>query len=67
MKVLCLRDVYEGRGLIGGKEYDVISIEKGWYRVVSELNEDYLFPPQLFKIIEDVETDLKAEDLNLLS
>ena len=27
------------------KEYDVISVEKGWYRIMTELDEDYLFPP----------------------
>lgn len=34
------------------KVYDVISIEHGWYRIVDETNEDYLYPPQFF-----VETD----------
>ena len=27
-----------------GKVYEVMSIEKGWYRIMTELNEDYLFP-----------------------
>ena len=35
------------------KLYDVISIEKGWYRIMTELDEDYLFPPELFDIIEE--------------
>ena len=35
-----------------GKVYDVISIEKGWYRIMTELDEDYLFPPELFEIVE---------------
>ena len=35
-----------------GKIYDVISIEKGWYRIMTELDEDYLFPPELFEIVE---------------
>lgn len=34
------------------KIYDVISIEKGWYRVMTELDEDYLFPPHLFEIVK---------------
>ena len=34
------------------KLYDVISIEKGWYRIMTELDEDYLFPPELFDIAE---------------
>ena len=35
------------------KEYDVISVEKGWFRIKGELEEDYLFPPEVFEIIED--------------
>ena len=35
-----------------GKLYDVISIEKGWYRIMTELDEDYLFPPEQFEIVE---------------
>jgi hypothetical protein len=27
-----------------GKVYEVMPIEKGWYRIMTELNEDYLFP-----------------------
>ena len=38
--------------LLTDKEYEVMSIEKGWYRIIDETNEDYLFPPELFKIIE---------------
>lgn len=35
------------------KKYSVMSIEKGWLRIMTELDEDYLFPPELFEIIED--------------
>lgn len=38
--------------LVKEKIYDVISIENGWYRIMTELDEDYLFPPEQFKIIE---------------
>lgn len=34
------------------KEYEVISTEKGWYRIYTELEEDYLFPPKLFEVTE---------------
>ena len=53
MKVKCLKDVYEGRGLIAGKVYEVLTVERGWYRIVCELDEDYLFPPEIFEIVED--------------
>ena len=35
------------------KEYDVLSVEKGWYRIMSELDEDYLFPPEAFEVVEE--------------
>ena len=31
-----------------GKVYEVISIENGWYRVVDDIGEDYLFSPDEF-------------------
>lgn len=43
----------ESCALIKNKIYEVISVEKGWYRVMSELDEDYLFPPSVFEIYED--------------
>lgn len=38
--------------LINGKSYDVISIEDGWYRIVDETDEDYLYPPEAFDVVE---------------
>ena len=35
------------------KIYDVMSIEKGWYRIMTEIDDDYLFPPEVFEIVED--------------
>lgn len=35
-----------------GKVYNVISTERGWYRIMTELDEDYLFPPEHFEIVE---------------
>ncbi len=34
------------------KVYDVLAIEKGWYRIVDDSGEDYLYPPQMFEIVE---------------
>ena len=36
-----------------GKVYDVISIENGWYRILDESGEDYLYPPQMFNILDN--------------
>ena len=35
------------------KIYDVMSIEKGWYRIMTEIDDDYLFPPEVFEIVEE--------------
>lgn len=43
--------------MINGKTYDVISIENGWYRVIDEEGEDYLYPPELFEIVSDEDSE----------
>lgn len=46
---------YIGKNLVAmerNKIYEVISIENGWYRIMTEIDEDYLFPPKLFEIVE---------------
>lgn len=35
-----------------GKVYDVISMEKGWYRIVDDNGEVYLYPPDDFVVVE---------------
>lgn len=35
------------------KDYDVLSIEKEWYRIVDDTGEDYLYPPEQFEIVEE--------------
>ena len=53
MKVRYIGKQYIGTAFSEGKIYDVISVEKGWYRIMTELDEDYLFPPELFEIVEE--------------
>ena len=47
-----MKKKYIGKGdplsLIKDKIYDVISVERGWYRIVDETGEDYLYPPKFF-------------------
>jgi len=38
------------------KIYYVLTIEKGWYRIVDDSGEDYLYPPDNFEIIESKPT-----------
>lgn len=49
VKYICETDY----SLTNGKEYEVIGIEKGYYRIVDNSGEDYLFPPEEFEIIEN--------------
>ena len=41
--------------LTNGKIYEVMSIERKWYRVIDDTGEDYLYPPEKFEIIEENE------------
>ena len=50
-----MKVIYKGESsisLTNGKEYDVISVEKGWLRIVDDTNEDYLFDPKQFEIVK---------------
>ncbi len=39
--------------IIPNKEYKVLSIERGWYRIVDESGEDYLYGPSNFEVVEE--------------
>ena len=49
---------------INGKVYDVLSIENGYYRIVDETGEDYLYLPEEFEIVEGSEDEYEDEFLN---
>lgn len=38
--------------LTNGKEYSVLSAEKEWFRIIDNSGEDYLYPPEMFEIVE---------------
>lgn len=62
MKVRVIKNV-DTLALRDDKIYDVLSVEKGWYRIMTELDEDYLFPPEIFEIAsitkEEANNELK--------
>lgn len=35
------------------KVYTVLAVEKGWYRIVDDSGEDYLYPPKQFEVVEE--------------
>lgn len=44
--------------LINGKVYDVLSIEYGYYRIVDETDDDYLYDTDLFEVVEEGEVEV---------
>ena len=38
--------------LTHGAVYQVLSIEGGWFRIVDDSGEDYLYPPDEFQVID---------------
>ena len=38
--------------LTENKTYNVLSTENGWYRIVDDTGEDYLYPPELFELLK---------------
>ena len=39
--------------VLPGKVYEVLSVEDGWYRIVDESEEDYLYPPDNFEEVNE--------------
>lgn len=39
--------------LTHGKTYDVLSVEKDWYRIKDDSGEIYLYPPKQFEVVEE--------------
>ena len=36
-----------------GKTYEARVLQKGWFGVVDETNEEYAYPPELFEVVKD--------------
>ncbi len=54
--------------LLNGKIYDVIEIDEvsGWYRIVDETGEDYLYPAEDFEIVEEKVTEAEIKLVKML-
>lgn len=53
MKIKCLEDVHRGISLKKGKIYEARQGQRGWFSVVDESGEAYVYPPHLFEVVED--------------
>lgn len=52
MKVKYIKDTIS-LCLTKNKVYEVLSVEKEWYRLIDDSGEDYLYPPENFEVVED--------------
>lgn len=48
--------------LTQNKVYEVLSVERGWYRVVDDSGEDYLYPPEHFETVRENDHDKDGID-----
>lgn len=53
MKIKCLEDIHRGCSLKANKIYEARQGQKGWYSVIDESGESYVYPPHLFEVVED--------------
>jgi hypothetical protein len=47
---------YKGKtdvSLTNEKIYEVLSVEEGWFRIVDDTDDDYLYSPDEFEVIEE--------------
>lgn len=44
------------------KVYDVLSVEKDWYRIIDDSDDDYLYPPELFEVVEPNDGTVPVND-----
>ena len=53
MKVRYIGKQYIGTAFSEGKIYDVISVEKGWYRIMDDWGLFCLYSPEMFEPVEE--------------
>lgn len=39
--------------LTNGMIYDVLSVERGYYRIKDDSGDDYLYPPEYFELVKE--------------
>lgn len=52
MKVIFIGET-DPLALINGKQYDVISASQGWYRIIDETKQEFLYPSDVFTIVNE--------------
>ena len=62
MKAIYIKDTVS-LCLTKGRIYNVLSVEKGWYRIVDDSGEDYLYPPENFELVLQDTFDTEYKEL----
>ena len=52
MKVKYIGNNSSEMGVIKNNIYECIGVECGWYRIIDETQDDYLYPSEDFEVIE---------------
>lgn len=54
MRVRCIQREFDGveYDFMLGADYEVLAIEAGDYRIIDDTGRPYLFPPELFKVVD---------------
>lgn len=52
MKVKYIGNKGSTLSVMKNKVYECLGMEKGWYRIIDETDEDYLYPPDDFVVVE---------------
>ena len=55
MKVKYIGSKSSPLSLINGRVYECLGIEQEWLRIIDETGEDYLYPPEIFQVLDDDE------------
>jgi hypothetical protein len=53
MKVKYIGELNSRLSLINGNVYECLGEEKNCYRIIDETDEDYLYPKNVFEIVND--------------
>lgn len=52
MKIRCLVDY--GVSLKKDKLYEATKMKKGWYALIDEMREEYVYPPNIFEVVRNI-------------
>ena len=64
MKIKCKIDVHRGISLKKDKIYEARQGQRGWFALIDETGEEYVYPPHIFEIVEN-ENENESEKIQI--